>query len=58
MVQATSDGGASVLRWVKGDNGVSSAMYNYTIDNRGKVFGAGKQAYDRAGAIAGTFKPY
>jgi hypothetical protein len=58
MVQATSDGGATVLRWVKGDNTVSSAMYHYVIDNTGKVVGAAKQAYDKAGAIAGTFKPY
>lgn len=58
MVQATSDGGATVLRWVKGNNAVSSAMYHYVIDNTGKVVGAAKHAYDKAGAIAGTLKPY
>lgn len=58
MVEATSDGGASVARWVQGKNGVSSAMYHYIIDNGGKVVGAAKQVYDKAGFIAGTFKIY
>lgn len=58
MVEATSDGGANVYRWVKGDNEVSSTMYHYVIDNKGKIVGSDKQAYDKAGAIAGTQKSY
>jgi hypothetical protein len=58
LVSAAEDGGATVMRWVKGSNNVSSAMYHYVIDNAGKVVGAAKQAYDHAGAIIGTFKIY
>jgi hypothetical protein len=58
LVRAAEDGGASVMRWVKGSNTVSSAMYHYVLDNAGKVVGAAKQVYDKAGAIAGTFKIY
>jgi RHS repeat-associated protein len=58
LVRAAEDGGANVIRWVAGKNGVSSALYHYVIDNAGKVIGAAKQAYDKAGAIAGTFKIY
>lgn len=58
MVQSLEGGGAAVTRWVQGRNGVSSAMYHYVIDTKGKVVAAGKQAYDSRGAIAGTLKQY
>ena len=57
-VRALEDGGAMVHGWVPGDNSVSSALYTYTLDAAGKVFGAAKEVYDKSGAVAETIKTF
>ena len=47
-----------VLGLVPGDNSVSSALYTYTLDAAGKVFGAAKEVYDKSGAVAETIKTF